>query len=726
MKRLRFIPALLLILSACSENIVQGPERPGEMGAVSIALETDLRSETVATKASEEPNPDDFRIAIYKVENQMRLYNDSYANTSGKEIKLNAGEYRLVAQHGDTLGCGFNKPYYLADPTFTVEGRNTQVSAVAKLANVKLAVEYDMTITEVYPDYYAVVKHKTYTKKKVKFVKGETRSGYIPGGDLTLQVWVSDAGVWKVYETEPAAYNPNDFVTFSVTTSATEGNLLVNIKVDTSAEGVDKSYEIDAEAKPQNAPVITLGGFDGEDNVLEFIEGVNKTGNGMASFIARGSLTNCYLTVNSSYLAAKGVPAEVDFANLTADQKASLSSAGISWDEGMLGSRKLSYINFTGMIAEMAEVTKAEADDVVMAEFTLKIVDAAGKTSETSFKIVSGTVNSTVDIRDYNIWARRIESPVVTADKGNMALIGLQYSLDRSNWTTVQQKPAQEGYVLTYGTIAVDPGLTYYVRAIYNGNENCVSPTVQVRTEDAAQLGNSGFEDYQLVQTKFTPMGGIIGGGSYTRNWYLPYASGEPDPWWACNSMKSMHDGHTGWTSTWSKNFPSSGYTKDSRSGSRAALLYCVNVGNGNTDLTAVGTTYEGEIWTGTADGSGNIADQGHAFPSRPAKLTFYYKYTENDTRFFFVDTWIQDASGNTIAAAQETAGPAASDWTRYELAYDYATLEAKAAKIFVRISSCFEDGYVKTKREFSLGEETVNAHAGCFLTLDDMELIYE
>ena len=125
MRRLRFIPALLVILSACSENLIeQRPDPSDEMGTVSIALSTDMRTEDIGTKAeADEPVLDDFRVAIYKKNgnDQIRLYNDSYANTTGKEIKLNAGMYRLVAQHGDTLGCGFNKAYYLAEKEFEVK-----------------------------------------------------------------------------------------------------------------------------------------------------------------------------------------------------------------------------------------------------------------------------------------------------------------------------------------------------------------------------------------------------------------------------------------------------------------------------------------------------------------------------------------------------------------------------------------------------------------------------
>ncbi len=725
MKRLRFLPALLLILSACSENIIeQTPSGDGEMGSVSIALSTDLRSDIVVTKAGAgEPDVDAFRIAIYKADDKKRLYNDSYANTKGREIKLNAGAYRLVAQLGDTLGCGFDKPYYMANPLFNVNGYNTQIEAVAKLANVKLAVEYDATFSEneEYSDYYTIVRHRN--GKQIKFVKGETRHGYIPGGELFLEVWARIGGVWKVYEAPAVEYKPNDFVTFTITTNAAEGNLLININVDRTVEDKNETIEIPATAVPQDVPSITLAGFDGAGNSHAFVEGVADGANAMASFVAKASIAHCYLTVESEYLTSRGVPAMVDFTDLKSNEKTALNSVGFSWNADMATSRKLSYIDFSDVISSLLAVTRAKAQDETVARFTLKVEDAVGKYAESSFSIVSSAVNQTVTVADYNVWAKRIKSPAVTADKGDMSLLKLQVSSDGKAWTDFAGTPVQEGNTITYGTYeGTEPGATYYFRSIYNNNEDSVSPVLEVRTEEAAQVGNAGFEEYHMAVHTVKPLG-----SSYNRNWYLPYNQGDTNPWWACNSKQSMPDGHTTLSVTWVKNFPSSGYVNGDRDGNgKAALLYCVNVGDGNTQISPVGETFEGEIWIGTADDSGNRTHDGHAFSSRPSKLAFYYTYTDNDGKNFFVDAAVKDAAGETIATATETAGPAKSSWTRHELTFNYSNHEAKAAEIYIRFSSSYGDGSVGTKVQFKLGEETVNAHAGCFLKLDDIELIYE
>lgn len=732
MRRLRFIPALLVVLSACSERIIeQVPPVSEEVGILSIDLSSDMQTENIGTKAdADEPVLEDFRVAIYKDENQIRLYNDSYANTIGKEIKLNAGDYRLVAQHGDTLGCGFNKPYFLADKDFTIKAGVNAVEAVAKLANVKMAVKFHDTVKENYTDYYAIVRHNDHNGKNIKFTAAEARCGYMPGGEVVMEVYavVDDEGTVKYFKTEPMTYAPNDFVTFTITTDNREGSLVINITVDTTTEDKNETIEIPATTVPQDAPSITLAGFDGTDNTHEVIEGQDIAGHsGMASFIARGSLAHCYLTIDSDVLAAKGIPAEIDFAALDGNTKTLLKANGFTWDEGMATSRTFSYIDFTGVISQLLSTVKAEAEDVTLADFTLKVVDTVGKEAEETFSITSGGVKVTLDIKDYNVWAAKVVDPVVTISKGMPALVDFQVSADGVNWSDIEVTPVANGYTLNYGTIPASPSTTYKVRAIYNKNENCKSPVLTVTTEDALQLGNPGFEEYQLVVKKVSPLG-----SKYDRNWYLPYASGENDPWWACNSLQSMPDGHTMLTATWCKNFPSSGYVDDRHSGDKAALLYTVNVGSSNTGYNnntigvASGNTYEGEIWIGTSDSDGNHATEGHAFASRPSRLTFYYKYAPTGGDKFFVDAWVKAADGTVLATARETAGPAADTWTLYSLPFEYKVFDKKAASIYVRFSSCYGNGHVDTDTKFRLGEETVKAHAGSFFKLDDIELVYE
>lgn len=728
MRRLRFYPVILAILCAsCSKNVITPTEESAQEGTLTLELTAQQKEPASKASVTETDGPDinEFRVAIYKKENQMRLYNDSYANTVGRTIKLNAGEYRLVAQHGDSLGYGFNKPYYLADPTFTIaKGANT-LTAVAKLANVKLAVNFDSSIRDFYSDYYAVVKHNRYQGKSVKFTKSETRNGYLPAGELVLEVYAIVSGEWKYYKMDPVEYKPNDFVTFNITTNNQEGNLAISIITESSVDKKEENVEIPSIALPQDAPSINLSGFEQEGHIHSFVEGASVQGhNAMANFIAKASIKNCYLTIDSDYLEAKGISGKIDFANLTSEAAIDLKNAGFAWDESMLASRTFSFIDFTGVVKKMMEEIKAATEDVTVGAFTIEVIDAVGKKTSESFSIKSLGVKLVLDANAGNVWARKLETSSVSVTNGVPSLVGLQCSPDGVAWFDSEVSSTASNGIVTFGPLTLVPSTDYWVRAVYNHGKN-VSNVVKIHTEDALQVGNSGFEDYQAVEYSFKQQGS----STKTQLWYLPYKAGETDPWWACNSKKSMPSSITGLTPTWCKCFPTSGYVKDCFKGSKAALIFTTDIGGSNTSGTLGPGTHEeheGELWIGTADDKGNHVSDGHAFASRPSKLSFMYKYAPKNSEKFMVESWIKDAEGQVIATANENAGPAADSWTKHTLDYNYTVRNKKAASIYIMFRSCYGEGEVSIGVKFDLGEGTVEAHAGSMLKIDEVELIYE
>lgn len=737
MRRIRLIPALLaFLLCACSENIIQEwpSEASGDMGTVRISLSTDMANSTKAD--ADEPDLDDFRVAIYAGDTKMRLFNDSYANIQNRTtpITLNSKEHRLVAQHGDSLGCGFNKAYYLADKTFNVvKGENT-VEAVAKLANVKVGIVYDATISENYSDYKVVVKHNTFSGKSITFSKNETRCGYIPGGELTLEIWALIDGVWKVYSTVPGKYAPNDFVTFTITTDASEGSMTVKITVDNSVENKTETVEIPAYAVSQEEPSITLAGFDGTGHVHEFIEGVAEGNNATASFIARGSLKNCILTISSEYLKSKGIPSEVDFTDISSDLKAQLKAVGFVWDENMKESRTFSWIDFSGVIAKMYAETKSATEDVVMAGFALKIVDAVNKEATSSFSIVSGSVKPTLDIKDYDVWAKKIVNSVVTINKGNVSLVKYQYSLDQRNWTDFNVTPSQNAYTLTYETVPVETGTTYYLRSIYNGNEACVSPVKQVITENDAQLGNNGFEDWNTRNWDFNH-NGSLGGQDSPMKYYKPWSSSDSDIWWDSNTTISLRPSLTiGYT--FFKTFPLVHYSTDAHSGTKSAQLTVANVGNGNSTIATTGNWYVGELFIGQgndgSDGGWSRTSEGHSFSSRPESMTFWYEYAPYTSSHTFSAEVSVLAADNTVIGTGKVTPGSQSEWKSVNVPISYSVTNKKAASIRISFKastasdfSCSNGGhYLEIAGSRNEGDK-YRIKLNAALRIDDITLNY-
>ena len=724
MRRLRFLPVLLILLgTSCSKGVIWAPDSPDAEGSLTIALSADASQ--VASKAEGEAgtglNLDDFRIAIYKTENQMRLYNDSYANTAGKTLKLNAGEYRLVAQLGDTLGCGFDKPYFLADPTFTIERGSNTVEAAAKLANVKLAINFDSTISEVYPDYYAIVKHNTIKGKQVKFVKDETRHGYIPGGELVLEVYANIDGTWKYYKTDPAIYKPNDFVTFNITTNAAEGSLSISITVDNTVDKKDQTIEVPATALPQAGPSITLAGFESTGNVHEFVEGMSTAGhNASANFIAKAGIAHCYLSMESDYLSGKGVSGTVDFANLSSDEAIVLRNAGFEWDYSMFESRTFSFIDLSNLIKSIMNDTKAEKTDKEIAKFSLRVVDGVGKELSDEFSIVSRGVSLTLDIQDYMMWARRIESPVVTISNGIPELVTLQSSTDGVSWSELAKGGSGSGNSIVFGKISCNPSSTFHVRAIYNGNANHASNVVTVTTEATSQVGNAGFENWKVT-------------GWHTTSLYEPFSS-EADQWWDVNSKVSMPN-QSYKTYPGFKCMPTVTYSNNNvHSGSASAQVSTINIGETNSTWATTGDWHVGELFIGDANSNGNKVSSGHSFTSRPSAISFWYQFEAyKDSDRFGVDVNISDKSGNIIASASVTDGPISAGWQQMTIPLTYSNGKKKAASIYISFKastssshSCSNGGsWIEIAGVTGSGDKQ-RIKLSSMLRVDDVELIYE
>ena len=167
------------------------------MGEVTISLSSVEGSVEMKpmTKSEEEivPDVDDFEVEIYNSRG-IRLFRDTYANSAGKKIALNSGEYRLLAQYGDSAGVGFgaDKAWFSADRTFTVHPQTVEaVEAVARMNKVKVAVNHGPNIQSTYPDgYYSIVRNES--GRELKFTENESRAGYSTPRTLScLSMWIS-------------------------------------------------------------------------------------------------------------------------------------------------------------------------------------------------------------------------------------------------------------------------------------------------------------------------------------------------------------------------------------------------------------------------------------------------------------------------------------------------------------------------------------------------------
>lgn len=726
MRHIRFVLTCLAAFATVSctealEEIATGAD--GEI-TVSLTSDGDCRPHLKSAVQEEEVPAGEFIVEIFKTDGNVRLYRDTYANTENKAIKLNGGDYRLVASHGDPDGCGFDAPYYMGEEMFTVHAQtHEEVHVTAKLANVKIAVEFGENLLIDYPEHYAVVRSDK--DCSLEFSAGEERTGYMPAGNLSLELYAKIDGEWKYYASEPEEYSPNDFVTFHVDTKEGEGSLSLNIKVDDSVELVEKEVEIPQSMLPKEAPKMTFNGF-GDTNVIEVVEAGETPESLKIDIVADAGIGHCILHINSEYLARIGVPAEIDLVSVEESVAELLKDNGFDW-RGVMQGQRLAYIDLTGVAEKLASEVYDDANPF-KAEISFEIEDSNGKKSAESqiITIAATKPEFSFSAVPTDAWARSIRGMQISYANLNPSVLKLQYKASAdSDWQDAGLS-SNSGSVLSFNNISgLTPETEYQLRAIYNGNEAAAIQT-SLTTEAAAQVGNSGFEEWQTSVFEFTY--NFFGKHEHNIDWYHPWSSEETDIWWAVNSRVAMPSSTSVASANWNwVRFPTVAYTADAADGGNAAVIYSVAVGDWTTNISP-GTSHAGELFIGTADDSGNHSSEGHSFGSRPDRLEFMYKYDSNGGETFFVNAELYSEDGTVIATASTDSGSASSSWLKFSLPFQYTDTARKAARIYVSFkSTSASEPSVTGNKVITIADNVqYTGNFGSVLYLDDLQLIYE
>ncbi|MBO8474483.1 MAG: DUF4493 domain-containing protein, partial [Bacteroidetes bacterium] len=686
MRHIRFVLTCLAAFATVSctealEEIATGAD--GEI-TVSLTSDGDCRPHLKSAVQEEEVPAGEFIVEIFKTDGNVRLYRDTYANTENKAIKLNGGDYRLVASHGDPDRCGFDAPYYMGEEMFTVHAQtHEEVHVTAKLANVKVAVEFGEHLVLDYPEHYAVVRSDK--DCSLEFSAGEERTGYMPAGNLSLELYAKIDGEWKYYASEPEEYSPNDFVTFHVDTKEGEGSLSLNIKVDDSVELVEKEVEIPQSMLPKEAPKMTFNGF-GDSDVIEVVEAGETPESLKIDIVADAGIGHCILHINSEYLAGIRVPAEIDLVSVEENVAEILKDNGFDW-RGIMQGQRLAYIDLTGVAEKLASEVYDDANPF-KAEISFEIEDSNGKKSAESQSVTIAALKPEFSFSavQTDAWARSIRGMEISYANLNPAVLKLQYKAAADGEWQDAGLSSDSGSVLSFNNISgLTPETEYQLRAIYNGNE-AAAVQASLTTEAAAQVGNSGFEEWQTSVFEFTY--NFFGKHEQNVDWYHPWSSEETDIWWAVNSRVAMPSSTSVASANWNwVRFPTVAYTADAADGGNAAVIYSVAVGDWTTNISP-GTSHAGELFIGTADDSGNHSSEGHSFGSRPDRLEFMYKYDSNGGETFFVNAELYSEDGTVIATASTDSGSASSSWLKFSLPFQYTDTARKAARIYVSFKS--------------------------------------
>ena len=726
---------IVSIASACTETTFEGPQ-PQQTGTLSVQIEPEINVNNATKAVSGTPDVKDFKIEIYKYASQglVRLYRDTYENTVDKKIALNAADYMVHARYGDSLGVGFTAIYYAARANLTVHPQTDEVVRLeAKMANAKVAVKYGDNLKYDWPEYYAKVKCTTKggRKRNLQFSQTETRSGYMPSGQFVVELYIKVGEDWMYYHSPEMTINPNDFVTFNVETEKANGTLNLTATVDNGVDVIEKSYELSSAWLPKDAPVIKTLDANGNDftnKTYSIIEAEDKSRSDLkADIVAPGLVDHCYLEVTSDYLKALGVPEVVDLAaDMNPAVKSALESVGLKWL--VIKGQRLGYVDFSGVSKWLVNQV-CNPDNLLGATFSITVKDQRQAMGETQSAPITFNQNKPVfefyDIPSYNCWAWQIKNISTYITAGNPKVLVLEYKKSSENdsaWKVLDPIDNDPGNTAKiYNLLKTAPGTTYNFRLTYNGN-----PLTQIlksaTTESAAQIPNYNFSQWSQFSHVFDPAGPEwLGGASTTYTWHRPYSGTKV---WDINAKVSMPSEGEGWTNPNVKCFPCAGRSTSCQTGSYSALLMVVSVGTWNTNDTAPGTKYTGELFIGSANDSGSPTYGKVSLTSRPSAVKVVYKYAPQGSEKFSMNFDLY--SGSTKLATLSAEGSAASDWSELILPLSYTSSTQKATDVAVRFKASTSASDVKVKTQVEYGGGTYTAHVGSQLRIDRVELIYE
>ena len=719
MSKTKFISLHLLLLvfalSSCSIK-EETPYSPGTGG-----VRIDLTAQAPATRA-EVPegslDADDFKVEIINPAGVVFKRWATYAEYKAQEesaVQMNAGgPYTLRATLGDSTASGWDAFFFMGEKEFTVIPQETvDVSAVCRMANVKVAVEYGDNIVGEYVSYVTTVSS---SRGSLEFdMQHKDESGYMPPAPLTVDVELVDKNgkPWYFRNGSQIQAAPGDFITIRLNTDPVPAyEVGLTITVDRTTNDSTINVGIPSYMLPKDAPLLVpeTGGFDAEGK-LSVVEGTEP--DAAVSLNAVSGISGCTMTVNSAYLASLGWPATLDFLALSADEKNILERDGLVYaveEGGTMGTIDLSAV------ARRFAYTEDVEDN--SHSFTIKLTDALGKTAEATFVITpSAASKSIAEISEGNVWAARIENVVLSTEDGNPELLYPEVRAEGGQWTRPScTSTSVSGTTNTFTITGLTPGTGYSVRARYN---NGASETVrEVTTEEAQQVENAGFEEWTTEKFEFKY---IL--TSKSINWYRPWTA-QSDAWWDSNSKKTLPGYYSTVGDQNKKNFPCVAYIENAYENSRSAMVYTVRV----QDYQFGDIVQAGELFIGTADDSGNHKSDGHAFENRPSAVSFAYKYQPYGDETYRVEIVVKAEDGTVIGSAVDMQG-GSSSWDDRKVVINYTDVTKKAASIYLsfKASSADTPGYnsdvsitVANNQEYS------NCNIGSILYVDSVKLIYE
>lgn len=700
-------------------------------------------------------------------------------------MQFPVGQYSLEAYYGDKNAEGFDAPAFYGRQELTVaDDQVTQLALTASLSKSMITLKYTEAFENYMTDWSASVNGITYAKGEQRpiYVKsGDVNINVTvtkpngKGGSFTLGTIETKP---RYHYTVTIDVNEGNVGEATLTVTFDDNLAMVDLDVDISdaildtpaptitAEGFDAPINIvsgmGTDAKP-SMNIIAMGGLKEvwlETNSVylakkgwpESIDLIAATADQQATLTALGlntlglwknpdkmavidfsgvlpnikvmdtdntttftvhvvdgiqrSTANVVLTVNvedielelqkidENFTAGDELNVGVLFNGNASELKNNLSLEYYVSDYNTWDTLDIVSVTPTSSRAGVLYDVKVVAPDV---DGTLQLrAKCSGKQSQIDIKSAPFEIAYTSN----NVYATHAYLSVVGIDgEADPSLTGATFAVkaEGASTFTPASYTVESGYAHLTG---LTPNTTHQVKVTIDG---ATSRAAYVTTEAAPQLENGNMEAWTTTKVS-------KGLNSWTK--YIP--SGQ---WDTLNDLSLSKADSKAIRSAAESTLS----TTDSHAGTAAHIQ---TVGYGATTTFSSSTNYlAGELFLGSYSGSANY---GISFGSRPAAISFWYKYTAfNSGDKGLCEVKVYDASGNVIATGSKSLA-AASSYSQQAVALTYAINSVKAARISVRFRSSDSDNYLNSSGVCSIsGGNTSKKFIGSELFIDDIVLTY-
>ena len=692
-----------VLLNGCTET-----ERLDGEGILRMKVNVDSSIKVVTSRTV----TDDEQAELEK-NCEVRLYNGKgliryYKGLSEvpEELQLKSGAYNVKVTAGDSVPASFDKTYYKGMVPFEItNGTVTEQNVKCSIANVLSTVSFSDNVNELFKNYTMTVYTKfgslDFTQENVGAI------GYymLSEGDSSLK--------WKftgVLQNEKEFEKEGEVLAESAThytfklnfvDDIEDGGASLQVTVDeTPLETIEDEVEV------KQRPSFRGVGFDFG---TPYIYALNAASELSFKIAVTSALTEATLACDK--LTEWGFSGNtLQLANLGEDEISALAANGLQIVSAFDETTKAGVLTLTLTSSLVGKMTTAETSYA----FALSAIDAEGLSNTGILSIVVSNASVlTKDVVVGDVWSSRAELRGEIIHETTEPLSFNYRKKGETSWTNIEAVKGEDGVTFTTKLTGLEDGTEYQYQALAGNTPSAV--VCSFTTEEAAQLPNSGFENW----SGSSPL------------WV--YGEGEAMFWDSGNKGSSRMN----------KNVTTYIDRVGLNGGKRAAQLKSQFVGVGSLGKFAAGNLFTGKF-IDVENMTQGILDFGREFTSRPSELSIWYRATLGtidhsetvdapkgiqDTAIVYValTDWDKPIEVHTqnkatlfskkdpkiIAYGELIIDGNVNAWTEHKIKLEYRRKDVKPKYILVVASaSKYGDYYTGS--------------TGSTMWLDDLELIYE